>query len=150
MPLELLTFGISFLVKAIQQHMAQSQQDRAEERKFAMQMANVKAKATRHARNKIGNIFFSWTSTIIAIMAVFGVIVLPKLAIILDPSLSVSLGYQESVEGFSLLGIFELWRPGSDMEFKTLRSILITPVDTHLVSAIAGAYFGGINVRRKS
>lgn len=150
MPGELIVFAVSFLAKAIQQHLANAQEDRAEERKFALNMAKIESKAQKNARSKIGNVFFSWTSTIVAIMAVFSVIMLPKLVMLIDPSLSVSLAYTEQTEGFSLFGIFDIIRPGSDMEFRTIaRSILITPVDTYLVSAISGLYFGSIQQRRK-
>ena len=53
-------------------------------------------------------------------------------------------GYVETVsQGF--------WIFGSDMDmtqWKPLSGLVITPLDTHVVSSIIGLYFGGSLVRR--
>jgi hypothetical protein len=78
------------------------------------------------------------------LMCVMAIIVLPKLAPFIDPSLNIYVGYTEAVSSgwwiFSSSTDMTLWQP--------LEGLVITPLDTHVVSSIIGLYFGGSLVRR--
>lgn len=79
-----------------------------------------------------------WTRRVIAFIAVFSIILLPKLVSIYKPEVAIHIGYAQPSPGF-------LWF-NSDVERITwahLKGLVITPLDTHLLSAIIGLYFGG-------
>jgi hypothetical protein len=72
---------------------------------------------------------------VIALSAIFAIIVWPKFAPLLQ--VDVVVGWTEFHPGF-------LWMEGKDVvEWKAMTGLVLTPLDTHLVSAIAGLYFGG-------
>ena len=81
---------------------------------------------------------FAWTRRIIALSAVGSIIVLPKLVAVWYPDVSVIVGYTEVQGGFInwLLGAPDA------IHWKAARGFVITPLDTHIVSAIVGLYFG--------
>lgn len=79
-----------------------------------------------------------WTRRLIAYTAVLSIIVFPKIAALWAPELPIHIGYPQISQGF-------LWFT-SDVERITwvhLKGLVITPLDTHLLSAIVGLYFGG-------
>ena len=79
---------------------------------------------------------FSFTRRTIALMVVFAVIVWPKLVAVFMPDISVTLGWTQWNPGFLFFG-------GSEsVVWQTAKGLVLTPLDTHLVSAIAGLYFG--------
>ena len=81
---------------------------------------------------------FAWTRRLIALSAVFAIIVLPKLVAVWYPEVSVIVGYTE-VQG----GLFNLLFGAQEaVQWKAARGFVITPLDTHIVSAIVGLYFG--------
>ena len=69
---------------------------------------------------------------------------LPKLLPLLQPDVSVIVGYLEFKPSFLFLPEKEV------MKWITLssNSLVITPLDTNLVSAIIGLYFGGSLVKK--
>ena len=77
-------------------------------------------------------------------IAVVSILVIPKLAPFIDPTMPIYVGYTETVsQGF--------WIFGTDMDmtqWKPLSGLVITPLDTHVVSSIIGLYFGGSLVRK--
>jgi len=81
---------------------------------------------------------FAWTRRIIALSAVFAIIVLPKLVAVWYPEVTVIVGYTEMNGG--------LWNwlfgPSESIMWVSARGFVITPLDTHIVSAIVGLYFG--------
>ena len=81
---------------------------------------------------------FAWTRRIIALSAVFSIIVLPKLVAVWYPEVSVVVGYTEMNGGFWdwIFGTQEA------IQWKSAYGFVITPLDTHIVSAIVGLYFG--------
>ena len=85
---------------------------------------------------------FQWTRRIIALIAVFFIIVWPKLVpVIFD--VSVFLTWTELSRGF--LFLIEQKEMLVDRE---IAGVVITPMDTHLMSAIVGLYFGGSLVKK--
>ena len=80
---------------------------------------------------------FAWTRRIIALTSVFAIVLLPKLVAVYYPDVSVTVGYTQWNPG----GLF---RAGREMfEWITFQGLVITQLDTNLVSAIIGMYFGG-------
>ncbi len=105
--------------------------------------ADMLAAATQHtkavdAARDYGrlNRGFSFTRRSIALMTVFAVILLPKLVAVFRPDISVTLGWTEWNPGFLFFG------GSSEVVWQTAKGLVLTPLDTHLVSAIAGLYFG--------
>jgi hypothetical protein len=78
---------------------------------------------------------FRWTRRTIALVSILAIIVGPIMGAIIYPDLPISYGMAESADGwFSIKQSGMVWTTGS--------GILIGPMHTHLVSAIAGMYFG--------
>ena len=122
---------------------SQSIKAKREEQKLLIQRADVQMKGFKEAR-EYENTGFQWTRRIIALTAVFAIVLLPKLMPILQPDVSVIVGYLEFKPGFLFLPEKEI------MKWITLssNSLVITPLDTNLVSAIIGLYFGGSLVKK--
>ena len=85
---------------------------------------------------------FQWTRRIIALTAVFFIIAWPKIVPVFFDT-SVFLTWTEFTRGFWFL--IEKKEIVMDKEFF---GVIITPLDTHLMSAILGLYFGGSLVRK--
>ena len=122
---------------------SQSIKAKREEQKMLIQRADVQMKGFKEAR-EYDNKGFQWTRRIIALTAVFAIVLLPKLMPILQPDVSVIVGYLEFKPGFLFFPEKEI------MKWITLssNSLVITPLDTNLVSAIIGLYFGGSLVKK--
>ena len=84
------------------------------------------------------DVHFAWTRRIIALSAVFSIIVLPKLVAVWYPEISVVVGYTEVQGGFWNW----LYNTKEAVQWKSAYGFVITPLDTHIVSAIVGLYFG--------
>ena len=85
---------------------------------------------------------FQWTRRIIALTAVFFIIAWPKIVPVFFDT-SVWLTWTEFTRGF--LFLIEKKEIVMDKEFF---GVVITPLDTHLMSAIIGLYFGGSLVKK--
>jgi hypothetical protein len=81
---------------------------------------------------------FAWTRRIIALSAVTSIIVLPKLVAVWYPEVPVFVGYTEVQGGFWNF----LFGPDKQIVWQSAQGFVITPLDTHIVSAIVGLYFG--------
>ena len=82
---------------------------------------------------------FQWTRRIIALTAVFAIVVLPKLVAVFSPDVDVTVGYTVFHPGFLF---FTSDREA--FEWITFKGLVITQLDTNLVSAIIGMYFVGV------
>jgi hypothetical protein len=142
-PMELLSMLASTVLGGVLSIMSQKAKDRAEEQKMLLQRAQLQAEQFDKAR-EVTDAFTKNTRRWIALMCVLAIIVLPKLAPFIDPNMPVYVGYVETVQqGF--------WLFSSDVDmtqWKPLNGLVITPLDTHVVSSIIGLYFGGSLVRR--
>lgn len=101
-----------------------------------IQALNAKADIITRAR-EYDNPGFQWTRQLIAIICVFFVIAFPKVLPLIMPDLPIYFGYPETKPGFLCFT--------SDVEniyWAQLKGLVITPLDTHLLSAIVGLYFG--------
>ena len=122
---------------------SQSIKAKQAEQKMLLARADVQQKGFKEAR-EYGNEGFQWTRRIIALPAVFAIVLLPKLMPIFQPDVSVIVGYLEFKPSFFFLPEKEI------MKWVTLssNSVVITPLDTNLVAAIIGLYFGGSLVKK--
>ena len=77
------------------------------EQKMLLQRADVQTKAFKEAR-EYGNEGFQWTRRIIALIAVFAIVLLPKLMPVLSPDTSVIVGYLEFKPGFLFLSLIHI------------------------------------------
>ena len=85
---------------------------------------------------------FQWTRRIIALTAVFMIIAFPKLVPVFT-DVNVVLTWTEFEPGFWFL----IDKKEVVMD-KVFNGVIITPLDTHLMSAIIGLYFGGSLVKK--
>lgn len=140
LPLELITMLSSTVLGGIMSIWGQSIKAREAQNKMLLERANANASFVKEARDAGKNDkHFAWTRRLIALSAVFAIIVLPKLVAVFYPEVPVFVGYTEVKTGF-LSFIF-----GGDTEvikWQMAKGFVITPLDTHIVSAIVGLYFG--------
>lgn len=136
-PLELVTMLGSGLLSGILSLMAASAKARQATLDMAIQRYKTEA-GEREAIRRNTNPPFQMTRRIIALTAVFAIIVWPKIVAVLWPAVAVTVGYTEFNPGW-LFGII----PGKEaIVWTTVHGLAITPLDTHLMSAIVGLYFG--------
>ena len=140
LPLELVTMLGSTVLGGVMSMWGQSMKAKQQQNEMLLQRANFAATQVNTAREHgAKDTHFAWTRRLIALSSVFAIIVLPKLVAVWYPEVSVIVGYSEIQKGF-LSGIF-----GGETEvvkWQAARGFVITPLDTHIVSAIVGLYFG--------
>ena len=136
-PTELVTLIGSSALGGMMKLWARAQDSRRQERLLTIHSLNAQAKIVDEARRyEQGG--FQWTRRIIALTATFFVIALPKLIPLFNPDIPVHVAYPQIDEGF--------WFFSANIEEITwveLKGLVLTPLDTHLLSAIIGLYFGG-------
>lgn len=140
LPLELITMLASTILGGVMSIWGLSIKAKAEQNKLLLARANFNAKQVNAARDAgNNNPHFAWTRRLIALSAVFSIIVLPKLVAVWYPEVSVIVGYSEIQGGFwkNLFG-----NSSEIVHWKAAQGFVITPLDTHIVSAIVGLYFG--------
>jgi len=143
MPFEMITMLGSTVLGGVMSIWSQSIKAKQAEQKMLIQRAEVQTEAFKEAR-EYENVGFQWTRRIIALTAVFAIVVLPKILPLVTPDAHVIVGYTEFKPGF-------LFFEGKDvMKWVPMahKGIVITPLDTNLVSAIIGLYFGGSLVKK--
>ena len=139
LPLELITMLFSTVLGGVMSIWGQSIKAKEANNKMLMERANFNRKAVADARNAGKNDkHFAWTRRLIALGAVFSIIVLPKLVAVWYPEVNVYVGYTEATGGF----MNWLFGPDEAIQWKMGKGFVITPLDTHIVSAIVGLYFG--------
>ena len=132
-PFELITMLGSTLLSGIMSMMSQNMKAKHDHQKMLLARGKFQVEAFTTAR-EYGNKGFQWTRRIIAILSVLAIIVLPKVV--------VTVGYTEFKPGFLLIPEREA------MKWIAFKGLVITPLDTNLVAAIIGMYFGGSLVKR--
>jgi len=139
LPLELITMLFSTILGGVMSIWGQSNKAKADQNKMLLANANFKANQVNAARNAgKTDSHFAWTRRLIALSAVGSIIVLPKVVAVWYPDVSVIVGYTEVQGGF----MNWLFGPEDAIQWKSARGFVITPLDTHIVSAIVGLYFG--------
>ena len=143
MPFEMITMLGSTVLGGVMSIWSQSIKAKQAQQKMMLERAEVQTAAFKDAR-EYENVGFQWTRRIIALTAIFAIIVLPKILPLIDPQAQVIVGYLEFKPGFLFFEGKEVmqWVP------MAARGIVITPLDTNLVAAITGLYFGGSLVKK--
>ena len=143
-PFEMITMLGSTVLGGVMSIWSQSIKAKQAEQKMLLQRAEVQTAAFKEAR-EYENVGFQWTRRIIALTAIFAIVVLPKILPLIDPQAQVIVGYLEFKPGFlfftegkEIMKWVPMAAPG----------IVITPLDTNLVAAIIGLYFGGSLVKK--
>ena len=143
MPFEMITMLGSTMLGGLMTVWSQSIKAKQAEQKMLLARADKQAEIFKEAR-EYENTGFQWTRRIIALTAVFAIVVLPKILPLVTPDAHVIVGYTEFKPGFLFLEGKDVmkWVPMAH------KGIVITPLDTNLVSAIVGLYFGGSLVKK--
>ena len=142
-PFEVITTLGSSLFTGLLSIWSQKSKDAADQQKYLMQRAEINRASVEDAR-KDNSQYQSTTRRWMALLAVFFIICLPKLAVFLDPSVQVHLMYLEQVkEGWWIFGSVE-----EVTTFQGISGVVITTADTHFLAAISGFYFGSAATRR--
>ena len=140
-PFELITMLGSTLISGVMSMISQNLKAKQAQQKMLLARGQLQDEAFKAAR-EYGNEGFQWTRRIIAVLSVLSIVVLPKVAVIFFPDLAVTVGYTEFKPGFLFIPEKEA------MKWIAFNGLVITPLDTNLVSAIIGMYFGGSLVKR--
>jgi len=140
-PFEIITMLGSTILGGLMSLWSQSIKAKQAQQKMLMERAKFQAETVKDAR-EYENVGFQWTRRIIALTAIFSIVVLPKVVAIFYPEISVTVGYTEFRPGFFFIPEKEV------MAWKALTGLVITPLDTNLVGAIVGMYFGGSLVKK--
>ena len=143
MPFEMITMLGSTVLGGVMSIWSQSIKAKQSEQKMLLARANKQAEIFKEAR-EYENPGFQWTRRIIALTAVFAIVVFPKLLPLIDPEANIIVGYLEFKPGFLFFEGKEILK----WEVMSARGLVLTPLDTNLVSAIIGLYFGGSLVKK--
>lgn len=138
MPMELITMLGSALLGGIMKVWGMKMEESKMRHEMLLEKASKQMKGFKEAREH-KSAGFEWTRRVIALSAVAAIIVMPKLAIMFGwTDAPVVFGWTEWQSGFWF------FTEGKEVvTWEAVEGIVITPLDTHLVSAIIGLYFGG-------
>ena len=141
-PFEIITMLGSTLISSMLSLWSQRLKAKQDEQKMLITRGEFQLKAVDAARN-VENVGFQWTRRIIALSSIFAIIIFPKLVAVYYPDVDVTVGYTVFNPGFLFL------TEGREVfEWITFKGLVITQLDTNLVSAIIGMYFGGSLVKK--
>jgi hypothetical protein len=141
-PFEIVTMLGSTLLSGLLSLWSQRMKAKQEEQKMLIARAEVQVSAFADART-YDNKGFQFTRRIIALTSIFAIVLLPKLVPIFYPEILVTVGYTNWKPGFLF------FTDGKEIfEWVSFNGLVITQLDTNLVSAIIGMYFGGSLVKK--
>ena len=141
-PFEIVTMLGSTLLSGLLSLWSQRMKAKQEEQKMLIARTEVQNAAISDARN-YDNKGFQFTRRIIALTAIFSIVLLPKLVPLFYPEILVTVGYTNWKPGFLF------FTDGQEIfEWVSFNGLVITQLDTNLVSAIIGMYFGGSLVKK--
>ena len=141
-PFEIITMLGSTLISSLLSLWSQRMKAKQDEQKMLLQRAEMRMEAVDAARN-VENVGFQWTRRIIALSSIFAIIILPKLVAVYYPDVDVTVGYTVFNPGFLF------FTEGREVfEWITFKGLVITQLDSNLISAIIGMYFGGSLVKK--
>ena len=135
-PFEIITMLGSTILGGLMSMWSQSLKAKELQQKMLMERAKFQAETVKSAR-EYDNAGFQWTRR-----TIFAIVVLPKVVAVFYPEISVTVGYTQFKPGFFFVPEKEV------MQWVALKGLVITPLDTNLVGAIVGMYFGGSLVKR--
>ena len=141
-PFEIITMLGSTLISSLLSLWSQRLKAKQDEQKMLITRGEFQLKAVDAARN-VENVGFQWTRRIIALSSIFAIVILPKLVAVYYPDVDVTVGYTLFQPGFLF------FTDGREVfQWVTFQGLVITQLDTNLVSAIIGMYFGGSLVKK--
>ena len=132
----------STLLSSVLSLWSQRMKAKQDEQKMLITRGEFPLKAVESARN-VQDKGFQWTRRIIALTSVFAIVVLPKMVAVFYPEVDVTVGYTLFQPGFLFFTDSR-----EVFEWVTFQGLVITQLDTNLVSAIIGMYFGGSLVKK--
>ena len=141
-PFEIITMLGSTLISSLLSLWSQRLKAKQDEQKMLITRGEFQLKAVDAARN-VENVGFQWTRRIIALSSIFAIVILPKLVAVYYPDVDVTVGYTLFQPGFLFFTDSR-----EVFEWITFQGLVITQLDTNLVSAIIGMYFGGSLVKK--
>lgn len=141
-PFEIITMLGSTLLSSVLSLWSQRMKAKQDEQKMLITRGEFQLKAVDAARN-VENVGFQWTRRIIALSSIFAIVILPKLVAVYYPDVDVTVGYTLFQPGFLFFTDSR-----EVFEWITFQGLVITQLDTNLVSAIIGMYFGGSLVKK--
>jgi hypothetical protein len=89
------------------------------------------------AAREYSNRGYQLTRRFIAIAAVLSIIVWPKIVAVFWPEIPVSISWTELKDGFLFFTDSK-----EILQWRDIKGLVITPLDTHLMMAIVGLFFG--------
>jgi len=137
-PPEVITFIVTFVLRAIVDKWMQAGEDRRMERAMDKDFAVMEAESQSCVRAQIPKLLFGWTAALLAVMA-FTCIIGVRIVGPLFFDVPVYFAFSETSRGF----LFFL-EPVQRIQYLELPGITFLPSDSHLLSAIAGAFFGRV------
>ena len=141
-PFEIITMLGSTLLSGVLSLWSQRMKAKQEEQKMLIARTEIQNDVISKART-YDNTGFQWTRRIIALTAIFSIVLLPKLVPLFYPEVLVTVGYTNWKPGFLF------FTDGQEIfEWISFNGLVITQLDTNLVSAIIGMYFGGSLVKK--
>tara|TARA_R110002012_G_scaffold91301_2_gene222411 strand:+ start:1304 stop:1744 length:441 start_codon:yes stop_codon:yes gene_type:complete len=143
-PFEIITMLGSTLLSSVLSIWSQSRKAKEDQQKLLITRGEFEMKAKKQSLDHgLKDQGFAWTRRIIALVSVLAIVVLPKLVAVFYPDVAVTVGYTNWNPGFWF------FREGREVfEWITFQGLVITQLDTNLVSAIIGMYFGGSLVKK--
>jgi hypothetical protein len=134
----------STLLSSVLSIWSQSRKAKEEQQKLLITRGEFEMKAKKQSLDHgLKDKGFAWTRRIIALVSVLAIVVLPKLVAVFYPDVDVTVGYTNWQPGFWF------FKEGREVfEWITFKGLVITQLDTNLVSAIIGMYFGGSLVKK--
>ena len=141
-PFEIITMLGSTLISSMLSLWSQRMKAKQDEQKMLITRGEFQLKAVDAARS-VENVGFQWTRRIIALSSIFAIVILPKLVAVYYPDVDVTVGYTLFQPGFLFFTDSR-----EVFEWITFQGLVITQLDTNLVSAIIGMYFGGSLVKK--
>jgi len=138
-PFEIITMLASTVLGGLMSVWAESRKAKAEAQKLLIARGEFEMKARKQSiQAGLADKGFAWTRRIIALTSIFAIVVFPKIVAVYYPDVAVTIGYTNWNPGFLF------FREGREVfEWITFQGLVITQLDTNLVSAIIGMYFGG-------
>ena len=98
-PFEIITMLGSTILGGLMSMWSQSLKAKELQQKMLMERAKFQAETVKSAR-EYDNAGFQWTRRIIALTAIFAIVVLPKVVAVFYPEISVTVGYTQFKPGF--------------------------------------------------
>jgi len=141
-PFEIITMLGSTLLSSLLSLWSQSIKAKQKEQELLITRGKFQLQSIEAARN-VDNKGFQWTRRIIALSSIFAIVILPKLVSVYYPDVDVTVGYTVFNPGFLFFT-----EDREVFEWITFKGLVITQLDTNLVSAIIGMYFGGSLVKK--